>query len=305
MKADGQPGPARDEVSNMADSVKEVRATGLDAVTLATSLLQRARLADPVAGMWEAADVQWWWRKPQRSDGVEQLFWLDDDGPVAGVLLTSSAKDSWQCDPVVVPDVSSCEPAVVWGRALEHAAEHALAGFEVPVSDGDVFVEAARRSSLTPDYRDSTGWMDAADRPPVSAPADGFTLVDRTQRLDIPHHMRHRSGDMVRQRLEQCSLYDPALDLVAETTDGRVAGYSLYWFDPTTKVGLVEPVRVEEEFQRRGLASAMLTAGIDRLVARGADRVKISYGSEAAAGTYQGLGFRPTSTATWYRQSAG
>jgi GNAT superfamily N-acetyltransferase len=291
-------------VSDMAVSVKEVRATGLDAVTLATSMLQRARLADPLAGMWEAADVQWWWRKPQRSDEVEQLFWLDDDGPVAGVLLTSSANDSWQCDPVIVPGVSGCEPDVVWGRALAHAAEHALTGFDVPVSDGDVFVEVARRSSLTPDYRDSTGWMDAADRPALSAPADGFTLVDRTQRLDVPHHMRHRSGGMVKQRLEQCSLYDPALDLVVESTDRRVAGYSLYWFDPKTKVGLVEPVRVEDEFQRRGLASAMLTAGIDRLVAKGAERVKISYGSEAAEKTYQSVGFRSTSTATWYRQAA-
>ena len=87
----------------MAVSVKEVKAADFDAVTLATSLLQRARLADPVAGVWEAADVQWWWRQPQRSDQVEQLFWLDDDGPVAGVLLTSLADDSWQCDPILVP----------------------------------------------------------------------------------------------------------------------------------------------------------------------------------------------------------
>jgi len=291
--------------TDMTVSVEEVRATGLDAVTLATALLRRARLADPLAGLWEAADVQWWWRKPQPSDGVEQLFWLDADGPVAGVLLTGSADDSWQCDPIVVPGVSSPAPDVVWSRALEHATEHAATGFDVPVSDDGVFAAAARRSGLTPGYRDSTGWMDAADRPAVSAPADGFILVDRTQRLEVPHHMRYRSGDMVSQRLKQCSLYDPGLDLVVETTDGRVAGYSLYWFDPTTKVGLVEPVRVEDEFQRRGLASAMLTAGIDRLVARGAARVKISYGSEAADRTYQGVGFRPTSTATWYRQSAG
>jgi GNAT superfamily N-acetyltransferase len=301
----GEPGPPRDEVSNMGDSLKEVRAKGFDALTLATSLLQRARLADPVAGVWEAADVQWWWRRPKRSDEVEQLFWLDDDGPVAGILLTSSADDSWQCDPVVVPVVSGLEPDVVWSRALEHAAEHASTGFAVPVSDDGVYEEVARRSGLSPDYRDSTGWMDAPDRPAVSAAADGFFLSDRTQRLDVPHHMRDRSGDSVQQRLEQCSLYDPGLDLVVETTEGRVAGYSLYWFDPTTKVGLVEPVRVEDEFQRRGLASAMLTAGIDRLVARGAERVKISYGSEAAAGTYQGVGFQPTSTTTWYRQSAG
>ncbi len=289
----------------MSVSAKEVRVTGRDAVTLATSLLQRARLADPVAGMWEAADVQWWWRKPQQSDEVDQLFWLDDDGPVAGVLLTGAADDSWQCDPIVVPGASGYEPADVWDRALAHAAEHALAGFDVPVSDNDVFAEIARRSDLTPGHRDSTGWMDAADRPAVSVPAEGFTVVDRTQRLDSPHHMRHRSGHMVKERLEQCSLYDPALDLMVESADGQVAGYSLYWFDPKTKVGLVEPVRVEDDFQRRGLASAMLTAGIDRLAARGAERVKISYESEAAAGAYHGVGFRPTSTATWYQQPAG
>ncbi|CAN5607244.1 hypothetical protein BH11ACT8_BH11ACT8_06950 [soil metagenome] len=288
----------------MAGSMREVRASGLDGVTLATSMLQRARLADPLAGMWEAADVQWWWRRPQASDQVEQLFWLDDDGPVAGVLLTASSTDSWQCDPLVVPGVSGCEPDDVWGRALAHAAEHAPAGFDVPVSDGDVFADVARRSSLTPGHHDSTGWLDAADRPAVSAPPDGFTIVDRTQRPGVPHHLRHRSGEMVEERLEQCSLYDPTLDLVVEAADGRVAGYSLYWFDPTTRVGLVEPVRVEDDFQRLGLASTMLTVGIDRLVARGAERVKISYGSEAAARTYRGVGFRPMSTATWYRQSA-
>jgi GNAT superfamily N-acetyltransferase len=85
-----------------------------------------------------------------------------------------------------------------------------------------------------------------------------------------------------------------------EAIDGRVAGYSLYWFDPVTRVGLVEPVRVEEEYQRRGLARAMLTAGINRLATRGAQRVKIGFGTEAAGALYQGVGFQPTSTATWY-----
>ncbi len=288
----------------MAVVTREVRATGFAAVTLSTSLLQRARLADPLAGMWEAADVQWWWRKPQLSDGVEQLFWLDEDGPVAGALLTSSADDSWQCDPVTVSGSAGPDPDVVWDRALRHAAKYAPTGFDVPVSDNDVFAEVARRSRLIPGYRDSTGWMDAVGRPAVSAPPGGFVLVDRTQRRDIPHHMRRRSGASVGQRLEQCSLYDPALDLAIETADGRVAGYSLFWFDPMTKVGLVEPVRVEDEFQRRGLARTMLAAGIDRLAARGVERVKISYGSETAASTYLDTGFRPMSTATWYRHPA-
>ncbi|HEX7740525.1 MAG TPA: GNAT family N-acetyltransferase [Marmoricola sp.] len=289
----------------MTSTARKVRATGPEAVALATALLQRVRLADPLAGMWEAADVQWWWRKPKPTDDVDQLFWLDEDGPVAGVLLTGPEGDAWQCDPIVVPGATGCSPQFVWDQALEHAGAQAPDGFDVPVSDGGTFAGIAQRSDLVPDYQDSTGWLAIVDRPPVRAFADGFSLHDRTERLDLPHHMHGRSGPEVERRLQQTSLYDPALDLVVETDDGRVAGYTLHWFDPTTKVGLIEPVRVEDEFQRRGLASAMLTHGIERLAAKGAERVKISYGSEAAGRTYTGVGFRPTSTATWYGSSAG
>ena len=226
---------------------------------------------------------------------------MDDEGPAAGVLLTSWPGDGWQCDPVVVPGASGIEPDVVWERAIEEAGNSAPA-FEVPVSDDDqTFVEMAQRSGLTAGDRDSTAWMEAADRPAVLEPAAGFVIVDRTQRQDAPHHMRERNGDGVAQRLAQCSLYDPALDLAVETADRQVAGYSLFWFDPTTKVGLVEPVRVEDDFQRKGLARAMLSAGIDRLVARGAERVKISYESEAAGALYLNFGFRQASTATWFK----
>lgn len=286
-------------------SLREVSAAGYEALRLATVLLQRARRADPQAGLWEAADVRWWWRTPRRSDEIEKLFWIDAEGPVAGVLLTSWTDDKWQCDPVIVPRASP-EPDVVWQRAMELAAEHAATGFEVPISDDDrVFRELAQRSGLTVGDQDSTAWAQAADRPAVPTLPEGFVLTDRTQRRDAPHPLRPRNGDRVSQRLEQCPLYDPALDLAVETADGRVAGYSLYWLDPVTKVGLVEPVRIEDEFQRRGLARVMLCAGIDRLVTRGTQRVKVSYETDAAATLYQGVGFEPNSTTTWWRASSG
>jgi len=50
--------------------MREVRAAEREGLMLATELLQRARLADRQAGIWEAADVQWWWRKARLSDGV-------------------------------------------------------------------------------------------------------------------------------------------------------------------------------------------------------------------------------------------
>jgi hypothetical protein len=37
---------------------------GLERLNATTTVLQRARLADPLAGMWEAADLQWWWGPP-------------------------------------------------------------------------------------------------------------------------------------------------------------------------------------------------------------------------------------------------
>jgi predicted N-acetyltransferase YhbS len=294
---------AREE---MDVSLREVRVAGRDALMLATGLLQRARRADPQAGFWEAADVQWWWRKPRRSDAVEQLFWVDDLGPAAGVLLTSWPDDAWQCDPILVPGVSGLEPEVVWAGAWEQVGLHVVGGLTVPVRDDDrTFKKLAEGSGLVAGEHDGTAWMDARDRPSVQSVPEGFALFDRTQRRSTPHPMRHRNGAAVEERLSQCSLYDPELDLAVETGDGQVVGYSLYWYDPVTKVGLVEPVRVEDEYHRRGLARAMLTAGIDRLVMKGAERVKISFGAEAAAALYQGVGFQRTSTDTFYEGRGG
>ncbi len=117
--------------------------------------------------------------------------------------------------------------------------------------------------------------------------------------------MRRRSGDGVEARLRQCSLYDPRLDLAVEAADGQVAGYALFWLDPVTEVGLVEPMRVEDAYQRRGLARAMLTEGLDRLAQQGARRLKVGYNTAVARGLYDGAGFQVTSTSSSYSWRRG
>ncbi len=94
-----------------------------------------------------------------------------------------------------------------------------------------------------------TTWMDAGQRPPV-AHVEGFSVVDRTLRKDRPHPMIACNSDLVEGRLRRCSPYDPTLDLTVEDAEGKVAGYALFWFDPATLVGLVEPMRVEDDYQR-------------------------------------------------------
>jgi GNAT superfamily N-acetyltransferase len=56
----------------------------------------------------------------------------------------------------------------------------------------------------------------------------------------------------------------------------------LFWFDPVTLVGLVEPMRVEDEYQRRGLARVLVTNGLDRLARNGAHRLKVGVQTDAA-----------------------
>lgn len=281
-------------------TVREVRASGHEALLLVSGLLQRARLADATAGIWEAADPQWWSRRPRRSDDVEQLFWVDDEGPVAATYLTHW-NDVWQCDLMSVPGAA---PPVgeLWAAARAQLAQVGDDRVEVPVREDDrALRDVVEDAGFTAGDGSWESWLTAAERPDVVAPAAGYVVTDRSRRLDRPHPMAPRNGDAVAERLAACPLYDPALDLVVETEDGEPAAYALLWCDPVTEVGLVEPVRVEDAHQRRGLATAMVTEGVARLVDRGAERIKIGFESEAARAVYVGVGFVPGPFTTWYR----
>src|SRR5450755_651740 len=83
----------------------------------------------------------------------------------------------------------------------------------------------------------------ASGRPQVPVLAAGYRLVSRAVDARQPHWLAARNGPDVEARLRQCSLYRPELDLAVEAPDGRAAGYGLFWADPVTRVGLVEPVR--------------------------------------------------------------
>jgi GNAT superfamily N-acetyltransferase len=67
------------------------------------------------------------------------------------------------------------------------------------------------------------------------------------------------------------------------------------WYDPATATGLVEPMRTEDDHQRRGLARHVLTTGIDLLARAGAARIKIivEHDNPAARNLYLGVGFEP------------
>ncbi len=253
--------------------------------------------------MWEAADVQWWWRRPRASDDLALPVWFDEVGPVAAAGLTAW-DHTWQVDVFAVP--SLFDTGEVWAATLEAAAEHGADPLELLVGEEDAALAGlALASGFTmTDELSGTAWMDADERAPV-VDIDGFLVVDRSSRAGRPHPMIARSGGEVERRLRLCSLYDPSLDLAVEGADGTVAGYALFWFDPTTQVGLLEPMRVEDEYQRKGLARLLLTTGLDRLARKGARRLKVGFQTEAARHLYLRAGFVQTSVDRLLTRSGG
>lgn len=267
---------------------------GLDRLTATTVVLQRARLADPLVGMWEGADVQWWWRRPRATDELALPVWFDETGPVAAAGLTGW-DGYWQADVFAV--LATVAEGEIWAATLQAAAAHGNeSAVHVMVREADAsLAELASESGFaTTGDLGGTAWMEAGDRPPIDEVA-GYAVVDRGAAGDRPHPMVARNGEGVESRLRQCSLYDPTLDLAVEDADGRVAGYALFWFDDATSVGLLEPMRVEDEFQRRGLARMLLTNGLDRLARKGARRLKVGFSSEVARHLYLSAGFVQTS----------
>ena len=283
-------------------------ASGLDYVELATRLLQRARLEHPTAGMWEAADLQWWWRSERRSDAVDQQFWLDEDGDPVGAVIVTDWKRAWGCDLIVTPSRADELTPTMWSYAVARISDSTIGDVEVAVRDDDqAMIDLVAGAGLTAtESRGGTTWMDAGDLPAVPPIPDGYRLADRTDRRDRPHHMIGRSGPDVAARLAEVSLYRPDLDLSIETASGEIVSYGLFWFDPITMVGMVEPMRTEEGHEGKGLARHLLLKGLERLASLGAARLKVSYeiGNPRAERLYLGAGFVRESTDTVYRPTA-
>src|SRR4051794_34328747 len=279
--------------------------TGLERLTAVTALLHRIRLEEPRGGVWEAADLQWWWRRPRVSDGIPLPVWFDDaDQPVAAALLTEWPH-AWWLDVVRLRGLTLAledltRPA--WAQ-LDHLDGSPVVESMVPADDVELGAWFERRGFAVAGESWS-GWQAAADRPAVAALPSGYQLVDRAVRgVDVApeHPMVARNGPDVEARLRQTTLYDPRLDLAGLAPGGSVAGYALFWLGPITGIGLVEPVRVEDEHASRGIGYAMISAGLDRLARAGATTLKIGWESERAGKLYARLGFANVDTLTTYR----
>ena len=280
-------------------SVCEQHPVGLQYVQAATALLRRVRGAHPTKGLYEAADVQWWWRNPRPTDDVGQLFWFDEFGRPDAAVIATDWGDRIALDPIVLPDATPEWVGHVIERGLAHASESGFAKVCLEVDRADDVLRAAlvgHGFAIEEDGLVET-WLVADARPAISPLHPDYRLSNRLDTIGRPHHMlaRNRNHPDVESRLRQTSLYRPDLDLVVLDSSDNPAAYGLFWFDPETATGLVEPMRTEDEHQRRGLARHILTTGLELLANAGAVRIKICYEPDnpPARDLYLSVGFQP------------
>lgn len=275
--------------------MREVFRQGVHALETVTALLQRVRRAHPTQGLYEAADFQWWWRIARATDTFPQLFWLDPNGNPEAAVIATAWDGRTTLSPLVMPDATPDWITHVMERGLAHAAASGPGAVELEVDRDDVVLQTvltARGFSKKGAGMVET-WLAAAARPGISPLHGDYRLFKRLDTMPRPHHMIERGGADVETRLRQTSLYRPDLDLLILDDHDQVAAYGLFWVDPVSATGLVEPMRTEVGHQRRGLARHLLTTGVARLAEAGAARIKICYdpGNPAAKHLYLSTGF--------------
>lgn len=278
-------------------TTREQHRVGVHYLEGATALLQRVRRAHPTKGLYEAADLHWWWRTPRPTDHLGQLFWFDHLGRPEAAVIATDWGDRLALDPIVMPDATPDWVAHVIDRGLAHAGESGLGAVQLEVDRADDALRevlVGHGFAIKEDGLIET-WLAADARPEISPLHDDYRLSSRLDTILRPHHMIHRSGPEVETRLRQTSLYRPDLDLLVLDSRDGVAAYGLFWFDPETAMGLVEPMRTEDDHQRRGLARHVLTTGIDLLAEAGAVRIKICFEPDnpPARGLYLSVSFEP------------
>jgi ribosomal protein S18 acetylase RimI-like enzyme len=248
----------------------------------------------------------------------ELVHLWEDGGTIAGVAI--SLRFGCAFDVFTAPPLRGT-PAE---REMLRAAYDTTARFMDRRVDGgfvltDVFdCDTARIRLLTElGFDRFRVWDDVRQRGldepvPEARVPDGFVLRaarvgDADQLAEARNHSFKESwtGRRYRREVMEKPGYAPERELVAESPDGRIAAFAVYWIDERNRVGHFEPVGTHREFQRRGLARAVMSDAMRRMRAVGMSTVTVNHNAEnsGARRLYESLGFRKRCQTVGFRRS--
>jgi len=100
--------------------------------------------------------------------------------------------------------------------------------------------------------------------------------------------------------------YAAEREFVVVAPDGRFAAFTVTWHDMLNRTGYFEPVGTHKDFQRLGLARALMTHAMHAMKAAGLEAAIVVHeppeDNPASAGLYASLGFKTRYTTHLYRK---
>jgi len=98
--------------------------------------------------------------------------------------------------------------------------------------------------------------------------------------------------------------YIPELDIVLESSDGRLVAFCICWFDKNSMAGHVEPLGSHKDFRQYGLGRVALSEGLSRLQSLGAQNIFVETDNyrNTAFGLYQSFDFEVIQDVLVYRK---
>ena len=105
-------------------------------------------------------------------------------------------------------------------------------------------------------------------------------------------------------RFMRSEAYAEALDVVAVDEAGQVGAFCIAWVDEASRLGHLEPVGTHPDFQRKGLARAVLLEALRLLQGRGMRQVSVCTPEDNAPAQafYASLGFQPLTRLSQYKK---
>lgn len=151
---------------------------------------------------------------------------------------------------------------------------------------------------------------------PESHLPPGFTIRPLAGESEIPawvtlHRAAWGTENMTiayRQAMMHTPDYDPALDLLAVTTDGQLAAYCVCTISQAEndlsgqKVGYTDPIATHPHWQRHGLARALMLHGLRLLQAQGMEMARLSTSrqNQAMRRAAETIGFQVTAQTFYF-----
>ena len=285
-------------------------ATEADYGLLRAFLIESWALTGPPAYC-TLGDLDWWRRTTNRPDVMSGVrLWLDEQGAVVGF--------NWQ-KPGTLDFFSHSRQRAVEGDQLDWAEARERDGGGQALTTWSMQRDAERVALLTERgytrgerafvhyQRDLDDELPAPELPP------GYTLRHVHGEADLePRVAVHRDAFAPsRMTVEKhravmaAPTYRPDLDLVVVAPDRAFAAYCLVWLDSANQHGVFEPVGCLSAHRQRGLAAAVVRAGLRRLRALGATGATVlSHAAAVPANRlYQSLGFRELDrNVSWRRE---